>query len=73
MIELGSKARDTVTGFTGIVVASHKYLHGCMRYSLQPPIGKDGKLPDQQTFDEPQLRVISTPKQRARPAGPGPG
>lgn len=58
MIEMGMKVKDAVTGFTGIVVATHNYLNGCMRVTVQPPVDKDGKLPDPATFDEPQLKQV---------------
>ena len=58
MIKLGDKVKDTVSGFTGVAVAEHLYLHGCTRITVQPSTDKDGKLPDTQTFDRPQLEVI---------------
>lgn len=62
MVNLGDLARDTVSGFTGVVVAKHIYLQGCVRVSLQPPVGEDGKLPEIQSFDEPLLEVINAKK-----------
>jgi hypothetical protein len=59
MVNLGDEAKDTVSGFTGVVVAKHIYLQGCVRVSLQPPVDKEGKLPEIQTFDEPLLEVIN--------------
>lgn len=58
MIELGQKARDTVTGFQGVAVAYTKWLNGCMRFGLQPPVDKEGKLPEAQWFDEPQIELV---------------
>lgn len=58
MIKLGTKVKCTVTGFEGIVTSSHEYLHGCIRLSVQPPVGKDGKVPESHSFDEPQLEVV---------------
>lgn len=55
---LGKMVIDTVSGFTGVAVAEHSYLNGCMRVSVQPKIDKDGKLPDVQSFDAPQLKII---------------
>lgn len=57
-IGLGQKVRDTVSGFQGIAVCRHIYLNGCARISVQPPVDKEGKLPELATFDEPQLKVI---------------
>ncbi len=76
-VELGDKVRDKVAGFTGIAVCCHTYLEGCNRISVQPPVDKDGKLPDSCTFDEPQLEVLesgvappSTSAELPRPGGP---
>lgn len=58
MVKLGDEVKDTVSGFQGVAVARHMYLNGCHRISVQPPVDKDGKLPDTQSFDEPQLVVV---------------
>lgn len=57
IIELGDMCEDKVSGFKGVAVSEHLYLNGCTRITLQPVVDKEGKLPDTQTFDEPQLRV----------------
>lgn len=62
VIELGDKVKDSVSGFTGIVLAQHNYLHGCKRFSVQPAVEKDGKFPDSVSFDEPQLILIAKKK-----------
>ncbi len=77
-IELGDKVKDSVSGFTGIATAKHDWLHGCTRFTVQPVVDKDKKLPEPQTFDEPQLVLISkrtiafTPKTAPRTGGPRP-
>ncbi len=62
MIELGDKVKDKVSGFTGIAIGVTKWLHGCNRIIVQPVVGKDGKYPDNASFDEPQLEVVSKKK-----------
>ena len=42
-IDLGDVAKDTITGFEGVVVAQSKWLHGCVRMTLQPRELKEGK------------------------------
>lgn len=59
MIPLGSHVIDRVSGFSGIAVSRHTYLHGVERITVQPKVTEDKKLPDAETFDEPQLIVIS--------------
>ena len=58
MIKLGMKVRDTVSGFEGIVTAITEWLNGCVRVSVQPRVDKDGKMPDNVTFDVEQLVEI---------------
>lgn len=58
MIQLGEEVKDRVTGFKGIAVARHEFLNGCVRFSIQPVMGKEKKLEDEKWFDEGQLEVI---------------
>jgi hypothetical protein len=57
-IRLGDLARDSITGFEGIVVAITDWLHGCRRITLTPQALHEGKPIDNQTFDEPQCRLV---------------
>lgn len=57
--KLGDLAKDSVTGFKGVVVACCEWLHGCARLTLQPQeLDKDGKPRETQTFDSLQLVVV---------------
>lgn len=58
MIQLGDVAKDTVSGFEGVVIGVTQWLHGCRRLSLQPRKLRDGKTIDYQSFDEPQLVLV---------------
>lgn len=57
-INLGSRARDTVTGFEGVVVARTEWLHGCARITIQPTELKDGLPMESHTFDELQVETV---------------
>lgn len=60
-IQLGDIARDKITGFEGVVVSEHKWLHGCRRLGVQPTtLDKDGKVQEAHTFDEPQLELVTS-------------
>lgn len=61
-INLGSEVKDLVTGFQGIAVARTQFLNGCYRISVQPPMSKEGKVPENETFDEPQLKLVKEGK-----------
>lgn len=58
MIKVGEMAKDSITGFTGIVVARTEWLNGCARITLQPKGLKDGKPVLMETFDEMQIEVV---------------
>jgi hypothetical protein len=58
MIKLGNKVKCKVTGYTGIATARHEFINGCVRYSVQDKIDKEGKLPEEKWFDEGQLVVV---------------
>jgi hypothetical protein len=54
-VEFGRVYRDKVSGFSGVAVAITKWQYGCVRVSLQPKVGDDGKLNSSETFDEGSL------------------
>ena len=55
--ELGTRVRDWVTGYEGIITARVEHLNGCKRYGVQGPV-KDGKIPDLEWLDEEQLELV---------------
>lgn len=57
MVQLGSKARDKITGFTGIVTGYVQYLTGCNQALVQPP-AKDGEYKDSWWIDEQRLERV---------------
>ena len=62
-VNLGDKVKDSVTGFTGIAIGRTTWLHGCDRITVQPEgVSKDGKVFENNSFDEPQLIVLKTKK-----------
>lgn len=60
-IELGSKVKSKITGFSGVVTSRSEHLNGCNRYWVTPPVDKDGKLPDGYWHDEAELEVTEAP------------
>lgn len=57
MIKLGKKAKDKVTGFTGIIIGRIEYLFGCNQYGLAPE-ASEGVVKDTNWFDEGRIEVI---------------
>lgn len=58
-------------GKSRTVIGETKWIHGCMRYTIQPQELKDGKPIESQTFDAPQLVVVK--KKAAATTGDGGG
>jgi len=56
-IILGCKAKEKITGFTGIVIGHVTYLTGCDQYLLIPK-SSDGKYPEAVWLDEGKLEKI---------------
>jgi hypothetical protein len=56
-INLGDEVRHKYTGFVGTATAATEYLSGCRRIAITPKVGKDGKLGDTCSFDEPEIEV----------------
>ena len=55
---LGSKVKDRVTGFKGIVAARTQWLNNCTTYGLRSQKLEAGKPSDLEWFDEPQLKLV---------------
>jgi len=59
-IQLGSKVKDVITGFTGIVMADVKYLTGCHHYAVCPDkLTKEGKMQEWEWLDSKRFIKIS--------------
>lgn len=58
MPKLGQKAKDVVTGFTGVITGQAKYLTGCTQWLLVPSVKEDGGYRDGNWFDEQRLEVL---------------
>jgi hypothetical protein len=71
-IELGDTAKDTVSGFTGVVTADLVYLNGCHRVALSPPIAKDGTFKQTEYFDVEQCVVVKKGTHKRLDPGGGP-
>ena len=63
-ILLGSKVKDSITGFEGVAVGRTEFLYGCIRIGIEG-VAKPGEI---LWFDEPRLTADS----EARSGGPMP-
>jgi len=62
MIKVGSKVKDSITGFTGIVIARTEWLYGCVRLTVEPIELIQGKPVDAHSFDEQRLELLEEKK-----------
>lgn len=53
----GDKVKTKITGFKGIIDARADHINGCNRYSIQPPVCKDGKMQEGYWFDEGDIEI----------------
>jgi len=70
-LNLGDTVRDTISGFSGVVVARTEWFNGCVRITIQPKAMHDGKPIDSQTLDLEQLELVERATPRAEAARGG--
>lgn len=58
---LGRKAKDKVTGFSGVASSVCFDLYGCVQIAITPAIDKDGKTKDSHWFDIARLEPSGKP------------
>lgn len=56
--ELGDRVKDTITGYTGVIIGMSQWTTGCARASVQAPVDKDGKVPDSIGIDVLTLEMV---------------
>lgn len=75
LFNLGDEVIETVTGYKGFIIYRVEYLTGCNQYGLQPPMKKDGTVPDARQVDENRLKLTgkkySLPAQKPIKVAPG--
>ncbi len=58
VVNLGDEVKCLVTNLQGICTSLTRGLHGCRLVGIQPPVDKDGKLPEGYSVDEPTCMVV---------------
>ncbi len=56
--KLGDRAKDSISGFEGIVVGVTEWLYGCRRVGLADEKLHEGKAIETQWFDAAQVEVV---------------
>ena len=72
---LGYRAKDKITGFSGVVSSVCFDLYGCIQVALSPPANDKGEIPEGRWFDVARIeisheRVMSPPSRWATDKGP---
>lgn len=58
---LGTRQKDQVTGFSGVVTSVCFDINGCIQGCVKPPLDKDGKMPDGYWIDLDRLTPDGQP------------
>jgi len=66
-IKMGDKVKDSISGFSGIVIGRAEYLYGCVQILVQPEsLQEDGDPMESRWMDEQRFDVRS----KAKAGGP---
>lgn len=61
-MELGCRVKDKITGFKGIATGICKYITGCDRILVTPPVDKEGKYVESEWIDIQRLSLVGGKK-----------
>ena len=56
---LGYKAKDKVTGFTGVITSISFDLYGCIQAAVSSGLTKEGKVGESYWMDTNRLQILS--------------
>ena len=57
-LEMGRKAKDKITGFTGYLTGRAEYITGCNQWCLNPQVKDDGTKLDAIWLDEGRIEPL---------------
>ena len=64
---LGTRQRDLVTGFSGVITSVCFDINGCIQACLKPGVDKEGKIPDGYWIDLDRLVKDGKPAMKPFP------
>lgn len=56
---LGKKAKDLVTGYSGVITTISFDLYGCVQAVITPPVDEKGETKNGTWFDVTRLQILS--------------
>lgn len=68
VINPGDKVKDLVSGYTGIATSVTRFLNGCDRVCVCPPVKEDGSFQDERWFDATQCEIVQAAAIQPNPA-----
>jgi len=69
----GDPVKHTLTGFEGYIVSRTQFMNMCVRYSVQAETLHEGKPIAWQAFDEEELLLVKSKKNKAPKTTPSGG
>lgn len=57
-IEMGDRVKDTLSGFTGVVIARSEHMTGCNQLYVLPVSDKDNEVKEGHWFDVERIEKI---------------
>lgn len=70
-LEYGTKAKDKISGFSGVVTGIDEWINGCVRYRIETDTLHDGSPVAPEAFARQQLEVLSVPVLKDEPVQTG--
>lgn len=56
---MGAVAKDSISGFEGVIIARNAHLFGCAQYGLAPQeLNADGSTKKTEYFDEARINIV---------------
>jgi hypothetical protein len=61
IIPFGTKVKDTINGFTGVVTARAEYINGVVSYLAEASAFTDNQRPAEMWIDEARIEKVEEP------------
>ena len=60
--DFGKKARDKITGFSGVITGINSWITGCDQILLQPSVNEKGEWQESRWFDDSRIEILEEVK-----------
>lgn len=59
---MGDTVKDDITGIVGMCIGRAEHVNGCLQYTIQPPVDKEGKIPNPTSVDYQRIQLVGESK-----------